>query len=60
MAKQKTRKTPAIETLQIGSPPWAILYSSMKEIICGMGGRAPPGQNTQTPSSGSRWPGAVL
>ena len=32
----------------------------MKAIICRTGGRAPPVQNTRTPSSGFRWPGGVL
>ena len=32
----------------------------MKAIICRTGGRAPPVQNTRTPSSGSRWPSGVV
>ena len=31
----------------------------MKRIISGMGGRALPEQNRQTPSSGSHWPSAI-
>ena len=33
--------------------------SSMKAIICGTGGRTPPGQSKLTPSSGSRWRCAI-
>ena len=34
-------------------------FSSTKEVICGVGGRAPPARNTQTPSSGSHSPSAT-
>src|SRR6056297_2175420 len=38
-------------TRQIGSTPKTSRCSSMKAIICGTGGRAPPGQNRRSPMS---------
>ena len=46
-------------TRQIGSTPKAARWSSMKAIMAGTGGRAPPGQNTRSPCAGSRWLGAA-
>ena len=54
------RRTPVVTdgaigtTAQIGSTPYASRWASMNATITSLGGRAPPGRNTPTPSAGSR------
>lgn len=43
--------------LQIGSTPQALRQSLIKAIICGTGGRAPPGQNMLMPCEHCHWLG---